>query len=158
MNLWSGPWPQADCGIVLTGASGRVRESFEYLAQGKIKKLIVSGVNKNSKLSEIFPYLDFYPEVNTESIYLEKRSETTFGNAQQSLIFVEALGCQDVVLMTSQVHMSRSYQIFKNTFPENIPIYKLALPNARNEKTMWGVFTEISKSFFYLAFRLVKFI
>jgi uncharacterized SAM-binding protein YcdF (DUF218 family) len=156
MNLWSGPWPEADCGIVLTGATGRVREGFEYLAQKKINKLIVSGVNKSSKLEEIFPYLDFYPDVNPNDIYLEKRSETTFGNAQQSLIFVEALGCQDVVLMTSQIHMARSYEIFKNTFPDQFTIYKLSLPNARSEKTILGFFIEAQKSFFYLAFRLVK--
>jgi DUF218 domain len=155
MNLWSGPWPQADCGIVLTGAPGRVRDAFDYLARGKIRKLVVSGVYKEAELHELFPYLPFYPEVKTEAIFLEKRSQTTFGNAQQSLVFIEALGCNDVVLMTSQVHMARSYDIFRATFPRQIVIKKLALPNARFERTIWGLGLETFKSIFYLSFRLV---
>ena len=153
-NVWAGPWPEADCGVVLTGAPGRIREGFEYLAQNKIKKLIVSGVFKEAKLNELFPYLSFYPEVDPQNIYLEKRSETTFGNAQQSLSFVEALNCSDVVLMTSQVHMPRSYKIFRATYPDSIVIKRLSLPNAKNEKTFLGLMTEVFKSFFYLVFSL----
>jgi hypothetical protein len=49
------PTLQADCGVVLTGSSGRIREAFEILAQKRIKKLIVSGVFKEAQLNEIFP-------------------------------------------------------------------------------------------------------
>ena len=154
-QVWLGPWPEADCGVVLTGAPGRIRDGFEYLAQKKIKKLIVSGVYKEAQFNELFPYLPFYPEVNPKDIYLEKRSETTFGNAQQSLTFVEALNCSDIVLMTSQIHMSRSYKVFRTAFPQTIIIKKLSLPNAKNEKTVWGLTLEVFKSFFYLVFSLV---
>jgi uncharacterized SAM-binding protein YcdF (DUF218 family) len=155
MNLWSDPLPIADCGIVLTGAPGRVREAFEYLGQKKIQKLIVSGVYKDSKLHEIFPYMSFYPEVRTEDIILEKKSETTFGNAQQSLALVQNLKCKDVVLITSQIHMSRAYRIFKATYPVSIEIKKLSLPNSKTERSLMDFFTEIVKSLFYYGLGLV---
>ncbi|MBY0451676.1 MAG: hypothetical protein K2P92_01490, partial [Bdellovibrionaceae bacterium] len=40
--------PQTDCGVVLTGASGRIREAFEVFAQKKFDQLIVSGVYKDT--------------------------------------------------------------------------------------------------------------
>jgi uncharacterized SAM-binding protein YcdF (DUF218 family) len=155
MNLWSKDAPVGQCGIVLTGAPGRVREAFEYLAQKKIKKLIVSGVYRDSKLHEIFPYLPFYPEIQTDDIFLEKTSETTYGNAKQSLFMSEKLKCSDIVLMTSQIHMYRAYHIFRITFPEHIVIQKLSLPNARSESTYWNLFVEIFKSLFYYILSLV---
>lgn len=151
MTLWSGPLPEADCGVVLTGAAGRVREGFEYLARKKIKKLIVSGVYSEAKLNEVFPYLPFYPEVDPNNIILEKRSETTYGNAQQSIALVEALHCRDIVLMTSQIHMSRAYRIFSAVYPDFIEIKKLSLPNARSERGWWGLFVELVKSYLYIA-------
>lgn len=154
MNLWSENLPTAQCGVVLTGAPGRVREAFEYLAQKKIQKLIVSGVYKESKMHEIFPYLPFYPEVHTEDILLEKKSETTYGNAQQSLFIVENLKCKDIVLITSQIHMRRAFRIFKSTFPESIEIKKLSLPNSKTEKSRADMWLEVIKSLFYYALSL----
>lgn len=156
MNLWSEPIPTADCGVVLTGAPGRVREAFEVLAQKKIKKLIVSGVFKDSQMREIFPFLPFYPEVNEGDIFLEKKSETTFGNAQQSYALIESLHCQNIVLMTSQVHMRRAYRIFRSTLPESIKIYKLSLPNAKSERNSFDLFIEVFKTLFYFVLGLVS--
>lgn len=155
MNFWVSPTPVGQCGVVLTGAPGRVRESFEILAQRKIQKLIVSGVYKDSQLREIFPYLPFYPEVSESDIILEKKSETTYGNAIQSLVLVESLKCKTVVLMTSQVHMRRAYRIFRSTFPSEIEIHKLSLPNSKTEKNLIDVLIEVFKTLFYFALGLV---
>ena len=117
-NLWGNNEISADCGVVLTGAPGRLREGFELLAQKRIKKLIASGVNKESRMIEIFPYSGYYPEVSLDDIYLEKRSETTFGNARHSMSLVEGLRCRDIILITSQIHMHRAYAMFKIVYPE----------------------------------------
>ncbi len=155
MNLWSDHLPTGQCGIVLTGAPGRIREAFDYLAQKKIQKLIVSGVYKDSKLHEVFPYLPFYPEVNPEHIILEKKSETTYGNAKQSFFITENLKCTDIVLITSQIHMNRAYRMFRSTFPDRIEIKKLTLPNSKSEKRIWDLGLEIVKSLFYYILSLV---
>lgn len=156
MNLWQSELPSADCGVVLTGAPGRIREGFEYLAQKKINKLIVSGVYKDAKLHEVFPYLPLYPEINPDDIILEKKSETTFGNAQQSLVLVENLKCKDIVLITSQIHMRRAHNIFKSTFPSAFSIKKLSLPNSKNEKSVFDKGIEVVKSVFYYGLGLVS--
>src|ERR1043165_80438 len=67
----------ADCAVVLTGGPNRVREGFDLLAQGQVRKLIISGVNPRSGLRDIFPQMPFYGTINENNVILEKRSLTT---------------------------------------------------------------------------------
>ncbi len=157
-NLWTNSESKADCGVVLTGAVGRLREGFELLAQQRIKKLIVSGVYKDARMIELFPYSVYYPEVNLNDIYLEKRSETTFGNARHSLSLVEGLRCRDVMLITSQVHMHRAYSVFKMVYPDTLVIKKLTLPNARPESGFPGLASEVAKTLFYYILSLAEYL
>ena len=142
--------PQSDCGVVLTGSAGRIREAFEVLAQKKINKLVVSGVYKDTRLKEIFPHLDYYPEINPQDIILEKISGSTYENAVQSLQVVETLKCQNILLMTSQLHMSRAYRVFKNHFPPNIEIrsYTVVSVTGRDD-SFADIWLESLKSLFY---------
>lgn len=140
---------RADCGVVLTGGSGRVREGFDLLAQINIKKLIISGVHPKARLREIFPQWPFYGELNESDVILERRSGTTYGNAQQSLVLVEALHCRDIVLITSRLHMHRAYHTFRGIFPEEFPIYSRAIVSGELDPSLFDKSVETIKSLFY---------
>lgn len=140
---------RADCAIVLTGGLGRLREGFDLLAQGRVKKLIVSGVHPKSTLKDIFPMMAFYPELNESDIVLEKRSMTTFGNAVQSLSLVEALHCRDVLLVTSQVHMYRALRTFHAIFPSTIDVIPDAVVTPVRERAFYESSLEVVKTLFY---------
>lgn len=148
INSWTED-PQADCAVVLTGGPGRLREGFSLLSRKLIKKLIISGVRQDAELREIFPLWPIYGPMSEEDVVLEKRSTTTYGNAQQTLPLVEALNCRTLVLVTSKVHMPRAYRTFKKTFPKDFPIYKHSLPLAPQEMRWLDLTNEILKSFFY---------
>ena len=139
----------ADCAVVLTGGAGRVREGFDLLANQKVKKLIVSGVYSNAQLREIMPVWSFYGDMSENDVVLERRSETTFGNAQQSLPIVEALKCRDILLVTSRLHMYRSYRTFRAIFPENIDIQRHPIIGGRYEPSLLEITFEALKSLFY---------
>ncbi len=156
-NLWGNNEISADCGVVLTGATGRLREGFELLAQKRIKKLIASGVYKEARMIEVFPYAGYYPEVSLDDIYLEKRSETTFGNARHSMNLAEGLRCRDIILITSQIHMHRAYAIFKIVYPDTIVIKKLTLPNTKSESGLSGLALEVVKTLFYYVVGLAEY-
>jgi len=140
---------QGDCGIVLTGGPARVREGFDLLSQERVRKLIIAGVNPKSELREIFPELPFYGPLNPEDVILEKRSGTTYGNAQQALPLVEALGCKSVVLITSRLHMYRAHRIFMTVFPSEIVIFCLAIVAGSYQSTFVDQGLEAIKSMFY---------
>lgn len=141
--------PTADCAVVLTGGAGRVREGFDLLANQNVKRLIISGVYSNARLREIMPLWSFYGSLSENDVVLDRRSETTYGNAQQSLPIVEALKCRDILLVTSRLHMRRSYLTFRGAYPENIYIQKHAIIGGRYESSVWELGFEAMKSLFY---------
>lgn len=138
-----------DCGVVLTGSAGRVREGFDLLEQGQINKLIISGVNPQNTLRDLLPLWPYYHKVTEDSVILEKRSETTYGNAVQSLPLVQAMKCRDVLLITSELHMYRSYRTFRPVYPETIFIYKHPVITARGNFSVVDQWLEVIKSLFY---------
>ncbi len=139
----------ADCAVVLTGGPARIRSGFDLLAQGRVRKLIISGVYPGAELREIFPQWPFYGAISEDDVALERRSSTTYGNAQQSLPLVEALRCRDIVLVTSRVHIYRSLRIFRTVFPHEIKIYPRAIVAGRLEPYPGELFLETIKSLFY---------
>lgn len=150
------PQGPISCAVVLTGATGRVREGFELLQAQKIKKLIVSGVYKDTTFEELFPYWPYYEKVNEKDVVLEKRSQTTYGNAHQSLAVAEALKCEEVYLLTSQLHMPRALQIFLDVYPASVRVIPLALANSKTEQTFWAHVAELGKTVFYSVLSLVR--
>lgn len=148
VNSWTRE-VSADCAVVLTGGPGRVREGFDLLSEKKVKKLIISGVHPEVRLRDLMPAWTFYGNLREEDVVLDKRSETTWGNAQQSLPIVEALRCRDIVLVTSRLHMARAYRTFRSVFPESIEIQTQAVVGSRLEPPFWEVLNEAVKSLFY---------
>lgn len=141
--------PKADCGIVLTGGAGRVREGLDLLSHHAIQRLIISGVHPGTSLRDMLPQWPFYGDLREEDIFLDRRSGTTYGNAQQTLPIVEALHCRDVVLITSSLHMMRAYKTFRAAYPEKVSLYKHSINPSRNESGFWETFNEVLKSLFY---------
>jgi uncharacterized SAM-binding protein YcdF (DUF218 family) len=140
---------EADCGVVLTGGQGRIQEGMSLLHQKRIKKLIISGVNPSSSLREIFPSLPFYGEINEADIILEKRSKTTYGNAQQSAPIIEALDCRSVVIITSKNHMRRAAQVFIAALPKEITTYHRSVFSYPTDESTMDFSQEVVKSLFY---------
>lgn len=145
-------WTQdhvADCAVILTGGPARIREGIDLLSRNEVRKLIISGVNPQTEFRDIFLLLPFYGSLNADDVVLEKKSRTTWGNAQQSLPLVEALKCRDIVLVTSRVHMYRALKTFQAEFPPSVSIYPRAVVWGSAKPDQGEVFSEIVKSLFY---------
>ena len=139
----------ADCAVVLTGGAQRIREGFDLLIRRSVQKLIISGVNPQAELREIYPFWPYHGELRESDVILEKSSQTTWGNAQQSLALVEALRCRDVILVTSRLHMYRALSTFRAQFPVSIPIYPRAVVSGSLQPGRHEVAWEALKSIFY---------
>lgn len=139
----------ADCAVVLTGGSGRVTEGMDLLARRAIRKLIISGVNPQAEWREIFPNWPFYQDVQESDIVLERRSRTTFGNAQQTLAVAEALGCRDLLVITSQIHLPRAIKTFRAEFEGRMHVEGRAVQSGPVDSATFEVAVEVLKSFFY---------
>jgi uncharacterized SAM-binding protein YcdF (DUF218 family) len=140
---------RADCAVVLTGGAGRIREGFDLLAQGQVHKLIISGVHPHATLRDIFPQWPYYGPLRAEDVVLERRSGTTYGNAQQSLPLVEAMRCRSVVLVTSHLHMRRAFQTFRQVYPKEILILTRGVSSGAVPPRLYDLSIEVLKSLFY---------
>lgn len=148
VNSWSED-VSADCGVALTGGPQRIREGLDLLSRHSIQKLIISGVRGNVGLRDIFPLAPYYGDLREQDVILERRSQTTFGNAQQTLPLVEALRCRDLVVITSRIHMRRALSTFRAEFPADFPLIVRAVP-AISEPPAWDeIAWESLKSLFY---------
>ncbi len=150
VNSWTED-VSADCAVVLTGGPNRIREGFDLLSRKAVQKLILSGVHPHATLREIFPQLPYYGAINESDVFLERRAQTTFGNAQQTLPLVEALQCRDLVVVTSRVHMRRALLTFRAEFPPDFPLIARAVPGHSEPPAGDEVSWETLKSIFYAA-------
>lgn len=139
----------ADCGVVLTGGPYRIREGLDLLAQKRIRKLVIAGVNPTTQLHELFPRLPIYGRVDEKDIFLEKQSQTTFGNAIQSLQYVEALRCETILLVTSSIHQQRALRTFKARYPSELKLQSYSVPTPRDAFYFYEILVESVKSYFY---------
>jgi uncharacterized SAM-binding protein YcdF (DUF218 family) len=140
---------QADCAVVLTGGPNRVNVGIDLLYQGLVKKLIISGVNPDSHLEEIYPNIIFYGNIQQQDIVLEKNSKTTYGNAEQTIPLIEAFNCHDIILVTSRQHMYRALKTFRASYPANIVIYPHATVGKEFKMSWYQLAMESFKSLFY---------
>lgn len=140
---------RADCAVVLTGGAHRVREGIDLLVQKNILKLIISGVHAGATLGDLLPLKMVYGSLHEQDVFLERQSQTTFGNAVQSLPLVEVLRCRQILLVTSQLHMYRALRTFHAVFPSEIQIIPHAVLAGTEPTTFWDVFFESVKSVFY---------
>lgn len=140
---------RADCAVVLTGGSGRVKEGMDLLARRAVRKLIISGVNPQADWRDIFPNWPYYQDVSESDIVLERKSRTTFGNAQQTLAVAEALACHDLVIVTSRYHLHRALKTFRAEFEERMPVEGRAVPTLSSEVSIFEVTVEAVKALFY---------
>jgi uncharacterized SAM-binding protein YcdF (DUF218 family) len=139
----------ADCAVVLTGGPTRIHEGFDLLSRKAVRKLIISGVYPQAELRDIFPVWPYYGDLQEQDVVLDRRSRTTYGNAQQTLPLVEALHCRDLVLITSRSHMLRAFNTFKAEFPPTFPIIPRAVINGTLEPSWSEMTSETLKSMFY---------
>jgi len=140
---------QADCGVVLTGGSYRVREGLDLLSQQNIRKLIISGIYRTTTLDDIFPEFPFYGDIRGRDIVLENMSETTYGNAKKVFILAKKLECSDIVLITSRLHMYRAYRTFRAVFPKDYRIQQRAVISGSLRPNKINILYEVISSMLY---------
>lgn len=145
---------RADAIVVLTGGWGRVDRGLELFEKGRGDYLIIVGANKDASLESIF----FKKSVGLDKkkIILEKGSESTYENAQETKKIVESMKIKSIILLTSFYHMKRASYVFNRELsPQTtIYLYPVSTPNF-NEKAWWKgrgpilLFVEFFKFYWY---------
>lgn len=134
-NYETKPDVQADAIVTLTGGSQRIDDALQLLAQGRGKRMLISGVNEHTTREELSRLNPGQAELFGCCIDLDYGARNTIGNAIQTRRWARNNGFQTIIVVTSNYHMPRTLVELEHVMPqiERIPY---AVSN-RGEAGMW---------------------
>ena len=108
--------------VVLTGDKFRISKGMEILSNGIGEKLLLSGVNKNIKLTNIMNEFPKYKNFFDCCVEIENISSNTFENSRETFLWLEKNKYNSVLIVSSDYHIPRAKLEFgkflnsKNTY------------------------------------------
>jgi uncharacterized SAM-binding protein YcdF (DUF218 family) len=111
------PAGATDAIVVLTGGGQRVEQGLDLLAEGKGKKLFISGVYRGTDLAALLRAAHHPPRWLTCCIVLGHQADNTRGNAMETAEWMRAQHFHSLRLVTASYHMPRSLLEFRRAMP-----------------------------------------
>src|SRR3974390_2523515 len=99
---------KADGIVVLTGAATRIPDAIELLAVERGKRLLISGVHRDTRAREIARLTPLYSKYFSCCIDLDRSALNTFGNALETKRWAREHNFNSLIVVTSNWHMPRA--------------------------------------------------
>lgn len=111
--------PQADGVVALTGASSlRIEAAIRLVELGKAKRLLISGVNKEVRPSELRGVARGAGRAYDCCVDLGFAARDTQGNARETADWARQHGFRSLIVVTSDYHIPRSVLELHAAMPE----------------------------------------
>jgi uncharacterized SAM-binding protein YcdF (DUF218 family) len=107
-----------DAIVVLTGGALRVDNGLTLLAEGRAKKLFISGVYRSTDVKALLHAQRQEPDWLACCIVLGHAADNTRGNAIETAAWMQAENFHSLRLVTASYHMPRSLLEFARAMPE----------------------------------------
>lgn len=108
---------RTDAIVVLTGGSGRLATGLRLLAEGRARKLFVSGVARGVDVAALLRVAKRQPRELTCCIFVGYAADNTAGNAGETASWMRVQGYRSLRLVTANYHMPRSLLEFRRAMP-----------------------------------------
>ena len=133
------PTSATDGIVVLTGGSERLREGFRLLADGKAKRLLISGVYHEANLTDLLREApaSLSQQLKDCCITIGYRAGNTLGNATETAEWAAANNLHSLRLVTADYHMPRSLLEFSHALPGALIIAHPVFPEDVKSKDWW---------------------
>jgi uncharacterized SAM-binding protein YcdF (DUF218 family) len=107
----------ADGIVVLTGGAGRIPDAIELLAAERGKRLLITGVHRETRAREIARLTPLYSKYFTCCIDLDRSALNTFGNALETKHWAIEHNFNSLIVVTSNWHMPRAMAEMRHQLP-----------------------------------------
>jgi len=125
---------KADGIVVLTGAATRIPDAIELLAVERGKRLLISGVYRDTRAREIARLTPLYSKYFSCCIDLDRSALNTFGNALETKHWAREHNFNSLIVVTSNWHMQRSMAELKHQLPDvTLIAFPVISPRVKDE-------------------------
>jgi uncharacterized SAM-binding protein YcdF (DUF218 family) len=115
----SQPEPRTADGIaVLTGGVARIDEAMKLLAQGKAKRLLITGVNRTTSTEALKQLASEGDQLFACCVDIDKEARNTIDNATETSQWVAQNHYNSIIVVTSNYHMPRALAELARAMPE----------------------------------------
>ncbi|MEZ5857357.1 MAG: YdcF family protein [Hyphomicrobiaceae bacterium] len=117
-RLSPGPAPLADAIVVLTGDEDRISTGMQLMADGRARRVLISGVNAATRVpAELKKYRQARHDIVRCCVDLGREALNTGGNADEARAWALAHGYRSLLVVTSSYHVPRSLIEFRRAMP-----------------------------------------
>ncbi|HEV8015483.1 MAG TPA: YdcF family protein [Stellaceae bacterium] len=131
------PERATDAIVVLTGGARRVEGGLQLLAEGKAKKLFISGVYRGVDVTELLRVSRQSPDSVACCVVLGHAADNTVGNARETAQWMASEGFHSLRLVTASYHMPRSMLEFGRAMPDKEIVPNPVFPEALRDAPWW---------------------
>lgn len=107
----------ADAIVALTGGKARIGEAVRLLADGKARRMLITGVNPSTKAKELERLVPKSRELFKCCIDLDRQAQNTTGNAVETGNWAKQLRVRSLIVVTSSYHMPRALAELARALP-----------------------------------------
>jgi uncharacterized SAM-binding protein YcdF (DUF218 family) len=111
------PQGPADGIAVLTGGVARIDEAMELLAEGKAKRVLITGVNRTTTTDELKELASQGDQYFSCCVDIDKEARNTIDNATETSQWVALNHYGSIIVVTSNYHMPRALAELARVMP-----------------------------------------
>lgn len=128
----------ADGIVALTGGEERIAEAVKLLADGRARRLLITGVNPSTTKPELVSLNPRSATLFNCCVDLDKKALDTRDNATETTHWVRQRGFRSLIVVTSSYHMPRSLIELRQAMPDVDLIPYAVAPPALRGKRWWA--------------------
>ena len=113
----TGPVRAADGIAVLTGGVARIDQAMKLLADGKAKRVLITGVNRTTTTEELKQLASQGDQYFTCCVDIDKDARNTIDNATETSEWVALHRYGSIIVVTSNYHMPRAVAELARVMP-----------------------------------------
>ena len=129
---------RADAIVALTGGEARIPEAVKLLAQGKGRRLLISGVNPATTRRELAGLTPNSQHLFRCCIDVGRLARDTIGNADETSAWVRERRFSSLIVVTASYHMPRSLAELRRTLPDVVLIPYPVRPRNVHVDAWWA--------------------
>ncbi|MBU2531308.1 MAG: YdcF family protein [Alphaproteobacteria bacterium] len=131
------PSTRAEAIVALTGGTQRIRAAGDLLEKHRAGRLLISGVNRMVKQSDLQRMLDINSDLFACCVDIDYAAQNTRGNAIQTRKWASEHEFESLIVVTSSYHMPRSLAELGHMLPAVNLVAHPVVPDRFRDTPWW---------------------